>query len=176
MYYRGVGLSFYGFSPRLVDFADTVLHLVHDRGFWTSVEPAVLDMYKDRLLRTYRSCKCVCIYGVVLLCVYQYSSYIYLSCCTTPILYYSIVLLCLDNMHIVYIFPVYVCRICIYAHNIIAITQSIYTVTCLCCYYNYHHYHQGSKSDPTPSVSLCCATCCMRAPGCPSTASPPARI
>jgi hypothetical protein len=54
---RGVGLSFYGYSPKLVDFAAEVSRDVGDPSFWASISPSVVDMCKDRLLRTLRSCK-----------------------------------------------------------------------------------------------------------------------
>jgi hypothetical protein len=52
-----VGLSFYGYSPKLVDFAAEVSRDVGDPSFWASISPSVVDMCKDRLLRTLRSCK-----------------------------------------------------------------------------------------------------------------------
>lgn len=55
--HRGVGLSFYGYSPKLAEFAAKVSRDVGELSFWSAVPASVVEMCKDRLLRTYRSCK-----------------------------------------------------------------------------------------------------------------------
>ena len=55
--HRGVGLSFFGYSPKLPDFAAEVSRDAGSLSFWSSIDPSVVVMCKDRLLRAYRSCK-----------------------------------------------------------------------------------------------------------------------
>jgi len=52
-----MGLNFYGYTPKLADFAASVSRDVGDLSFWSSVHPSVIENSKDRLLRTFRSCK-----------------------------------------------------------------------------------------------------------------------
>lgn len=54
---RGVGLNFFGYTPKLAQFADTVSRDVGDLSFWTAIPPSVIVNCKDRLLRTFKSCK-----------------------------------------------------------------------------------------------------------------------
>jgi hypothetical protein len=58
-FYSGIGLSFFGYSPKLPDFAAEVSRDVGNLSFWMSVDPSVVVMCKDRLLRAYRSCKLI---------------------------------------------------------------------------------------------------------------------
>lgn len=57
IYCRGVSLNFFGYTPRLAQFAATVSRDVGDLSFWSAVPPSVIDNCKDRLLRTFRSCE-----------------------------------------------------------------------------------------------------------------------
>lgn len=61
-----MGLNFFGYTPKLADFAARVSRDVGDLSFWSSVHPSVIENSKDRLLRTFRSCKgdfCVLLYS-----------------------------------------------------------------------------------------------------------------
>ena len=57
MHYRGVGLNFFGYTPKLAQFADTVSRDADDLAFWAAVPDSVIENSKDRLLRTFKSCK-----------------------------------------------------------------------------------------------------------------------
>ena len=52
-----MGLNFFGYTPKLARFADTVSRDLGDLSFWAAVPPSVVENCKDRLLRTFRSCK-----------------------------------------------------------------------------------------------------------------------
>lgn len=54
---RGVGLNFFGYTPKLAQFADTVSRDVGDLAFWAAVPDSVIENSKDRLMRTFRSCE-----------------------------------------------------------------------------------------------------------------------
>lgn len=67
---RGVGLNFFGYTPKLSDFAARVSQDIGDLSFWSSIHPSVIENSKDRLLRTFRSCTFAFYYNVlVALCV-----------------------------------------------------------------------------------------------------------
>jgi hypothetical protein len=54
---RGVSLTIQGYSPKLSVLAEKVFRDFGDSAFWGSVEPALVDLCKERMLRSLKSCK-----------------------------------------------------------------------------------------------------------------------
>jgi hypothetical protein len=57
VFYRGISLTFYGYSPKLPALADTVSRDVGSPEFWQKeVDSSLIENCKDRMLRNLRSC------------------------------------------------------------------------------------------------------------------------
>lgn len=50
-------MNFFGYTPKLPDFAARVSEDIGSLAFLASIHPSVIENCKDRLLRTFRSCK-----------------------------------------------------------------------------------------------------------------------
>ena len=55
--YRGIGLHFYGYSPKLPQLAADVSKDIGDVAYWNNIDPTVIHISKDRMLRSLKSCK-----------------------------------------------------------------------------------------------------------------------
>jgi hypothetical protein len=56
--YRGVGLTFYGYSTKLPQLAADVSRDIGSRDFWDAIDPEIILNCKERLVRSLKSCEC----------------------------------------------------------------------------------------------------------------------
>jgi len=56
--YRGVSLTFYGYSTKLPQLAADVSRDIGSRDFWDAIDPEIILNCKERLVRSLKSCEC----------------------------------------------------------------------------------------------------------------------